>query len=128
MKTTFVKHVGFVMLLIMVLSILQPQRAMADFGGGRVWSHNFCLGGEVCTTGDVNGDGKADLITFVRDSRPGIDHAAVYVALSDGTKFGDGTHWNGYFCAGQEVCKVGDVNGDGKADLVTFLQDTKQGE
>ena len=94
---------------------------------GAKWHDNFCLGQEMCAVGDVNGDGKADLVTFVRSTKPGAAAGDVYVALSNGRAFGPnpGAKWHDWFCLGDEVCRLADVNGDGKADLVTFVRSTR---
>jgi hypothetical protein len=78
------------------------------------WSDWFCIPGEQCELGDVNGDGKKDVISF--------DHNGnVYVALSTGSGFsGYGWKWHTSFCYGSETCKVGDFNGDGKDDILVF--------
>src|SRR6185503_1557065 len=74
----------------------------------------FCVGNEVCAVGDVNGDGKADLVAFLKDNFAGAAlQGDVNVALSDGSKFGGGQKWHDWFCLGSEVCALGDVNGDG---------------
>ena len=102
----------------------QAWVALSDgtrLGPGARWSDNFCAGQQVCRTGDVNGDGKADLIGFVRTDHL-TDDSDVYVALSDGTRFGPARKWHDFFCTLDEVCAVADVNGDGKADLVTFVR------
>jgi hypothetical protein len=31
-----------------------------------IWQHFFCVGDEICRVGDVNGDGRADGVAFVR--------------------------------------------------------------
>ena len=88
---------------------------------------NFAYGSEVPAVGDVNGDGYDDLITFGRGS--GGD---VYVLLSagDGRTFrvgGAGRVWHDNFAYGSEVPFVGDVNGDGRDDIVTYRhQDTSR--
>jgi hypothetical protein len=84
-------------------------------GDGQLWNDFFSIDGEIPAVGDVNGDGKDDLITFTRG-----DAADVYVALSDGTKFGPGQKWHDHFAIGAETPDVGDFNGDGKADIITF--------
>jgi hypothetical protein len=72
--------------------------------------------------GDVNGDGKDDLI--------GFGYNGVWVALSNGTSFAPISMWTTNFNYSQEGWRiekhprmVADVNGDGKADLVGFGYD-----
>lgn len=70
--------------------------------------------------GDVNGDGKADIVAF------GATY--VYVSLSNGTHFLSPTSWgSGCFSSAQGFTSqdytprwVADVNGDGRADAVGF--------
>ncbi|MBD0418217.1 VCBS repeat-containing protein, partial [Streptomyces sp. TRM S81-3] len=75
-------------------------------------------GGETPLSGDFNGDGKDDVVTFTRNPE-----ADVYVALSSGDVFGPAAVWHDHFAPGGEVPAVGDVNGDGKDDIVTFTHD-----
>ena len=77
--------------------------------------------------GDVNGDGKDDIITFVQKAQPGLGSAPVWVALSDGTRFGPSRVWHPFFSLKGEVPMIGDVNGDGKDDLITFVQKAQTG-
>jgi hypothetical protein len=88
-----------------------------NFGAASVWHGWFCPSPEICRVGDVNGDGKTDIITFTRG-----DAGDVYVATSNGSNAFVGTaqKWHSWFCVGSEICDVGDVNDDGKADLVAF--------
>jgi FG-GAP-like repeat len=80
--------------------------------------HGWTVSDHVRTTGDVNGDNKADLIGF------GLD--GVYIARSTGSGFGSISKWTSAFdlshgwTVSQYVRTVGDINGDGKADLVGF--------
>lgn len=70
--------------------------------------------------GDVNGDGKADVVGFGKDG--------AYVSVSTGNGFAPPQKWLGQF--GPDVGGwtsfdryprlLGDVNGDGKADIVGF--------
>jgi hypothetical protein len=74
---------------------------------------------DVILSGDVNGDGRKDLVLFAR--RQGT----VYVALSNGAKFLEPAPWHGFFAVSTyERPRVADVNGDGKADIVTFATDS----
>ena len=74
-------------------------------------------------TVDVNGDGKADIVGFGDDS--------VIVALSTGSSFQSGQVWaneftynNGSWRVEKNPRIVADVNGDGKADIVGFGNDS----
>ena len=71
--------------------------------------------------GDVNGDGKADIV--------GFGQAGVYVSLNDGTgrfappqlvlnAFGTGAQAGFWTSYDLDPRQLGDVNGDGKADIV----------
>src|SRR5207249_10460276 len=58
-------------------------------GTGWKWHDFFAVGSEIPGTGDYNGDGRDDIVTFTRG--PAAD---VYVALSNGHTFvGTGVKW-----------------------------------
>ena len=85
------------------------------------WLENFCRGNETCTTGDFNGDGLSDIIYFVRDTQSGAGRGNIFVSLNqNGTSFGFPSLWLNFGCVGTDVCKVGDVDKDGKDDLIVF--------
>jgi hypothetical protein len=90
------------------------------FGPLQQWHGNFCVGSEICATGDVNGDGKADILAFVHGDGQEPRSALVWVALSDGTKFSQASVWNNGFCITEQTCSVGDINGDKRADIVAY--------
>ncbi|PSJ71461.1 hypothetical protein C7N43_39205, partial [Sphingobacteriales bacterium UPWRP_1] len=81
---------------------------------------SFCYGTEIPLVGDFNGDGKDDIVTFTRGT-----NADVFVAISNGSSFvGTAQKWHDSFCYGTEIPLVGDFNGDGKYDILTFTRGT----
>jgi FG-GAP-like repeat len=88
------------------------------FGASAKWHDFFAVGGECPELGDVNGDGRDDVVTFTRG-----DTADVFVSLSDGGRFVQNAwRWHDFFAIGEEVPGLGDVNGDGRTDVVTFTR------
>jgi FG-GAP-like repeat/Bacterial Ig-like domain (group 3)/FG-GAP repeat len=86
--------------------------------GTSVLSTGFLLGGgsgwSVSHTGDFNGDGKADLVWRNVDG-------SVAMWLMDGTSTLAGTSSIAFLLGGGQgwnVAHVGDLNGDGRADLI----------
>src|SRR5439155_1514197 len=94
------------------------------FGGGMKWHDWFCVGAEIPDSGDFDGDGKADIITFHRGASGDSAQGYVWVALSTGTGFGPSQLWSTWFCINGEIPVVGDFNGDGKADIATVVRGT----
>ncbi|HEX2130197.1 MAG TPA: VCBS repeat-containing protein, partial [Actinophytocola sp.] len=61
-------------------------------GTEQKWNDFFGLGGEFPYTGDFDGDGKDDVVTFTHNTL-----ADVYTARSTGTGFLGGAKWHDYF-------------------------------
>jgi hypothetical protein len=92
----------------------------SSFGPASRWHEYFSAGNEIPLLGDVNGDGRDDLVTFTRGAS-----ADVYVALSTGEAFGPAQQlWHSWFAAGNETPVVGDFNGDGRDDIATLTRGT----
>jgi hypothetical protein len=77
----------------------------------------FAADNEVPLVGDVDADGRDDLVTFTRGAR-----ADVLVAWSTGSAFGPPEVWHTWFAAFNETPLLGDFNGDGRADVVTLTR------
>jgi hypothetical protein len=92
------------------------------FGERETWDDFFCVDEEICKVGDVNGDGRDDIITFLRDTQLDDERGDVYVALSTGSGFAESKVWHDFFCDADQVCDVGDFDGDGRDDIVAFDQ------
>jgi hypothetical protein len=86
-----------------------------SFGAPEKWSSLFCRSTETCAAGDVNGDGREDIIAFTRGTAKDV-----WVSLSNGSIFGGPQKWSDFFCRTGEICKVAHVNDDAYADLVVF--------
>jgi hypothetical protein len=94
-----------------------PAFVLANFGYNQSWR----VQKHVRTLGDINGDGRDDVV--------GFGYAGVYRALSTGTGFGPIAFVvaNFGYDQGWRVEKherlLGDVNGDGREDIVGFGTD-----
>jgi hypothetical protein len=81
-----------------------------------LWSYGW-TGGYDLFVADVTGDGKGDLVSRYFGPSAGLT-GDVYVAISTGTGFTFNGRWTYGFSAGYNLY-LGDMDGDGKADLLT---------
>ena len=72
---------------------------------------------DIPRVGDVDGNGRADLVLFTADA-----NADVYVALATPTGLDAPRPWHGDFAREGHTPILADVDGDGKKDIVSFDQ------
>ena len=103
---------GRVQVSILYLDCLRWKRDASS----RPWLYvSSELKDAVCLAGDVNKDGKQDVIFYRRES------GSWRVALSRGQDFSVPQQWlEGWAKGGKWEAAVGDFNGDGRADLLVF--------
>ena len=111
------------------LVAFHPEQVGSDdfvdyFGPSISKGSGVCLAGEIPVKGDFNGDGLDDIATFVRNAVQGPGAGDVYISLNQGGAFAPRTRWAVHFCINNEIPDVGDFNGDGLADIITFVPDT----
>jgi hypothetical protein len=89
--------------------------AAAVYGGAGApvrWLLGAFYGTKATLMGDVNGDGRADGVSF--------NSGDVWVSLSTGSSFAQPTKWLSGAFFGSKGTFVSDVNGDGRADGVAI--------
>lgn len=87
------------------------------FAPKRTWHTWFTPNNEIPAVGDVDGDGKDDIVAFPRG--PNGD---AWVALSNGGGFGPARFWGNSVAFGNEIPALADVDGDRRADAITFTR------
>ncbi len=103
------------------VQIKQPDvlaRTLRNLAG----TTGFCTGSQIPALADVNGDGYADLIRFVGVSAAEPTRGDVWVSLTTGIGFAPQTKWHESLATAGEEMRMGDVNGDGCADVVLFSE------
>jgi hypothetical protein len=88
------------------------------FGPSSIWNSFFAFTGEMPGVGRFNNGPQEDIVTFTRDSL-----RDVHVGLSNGSNSFAASPWHGDFGRATSTLLTGDVNGDGRTDLVEFTQD-----
>lgn len=85
------------------------------FGNFSEWSGDAGDAGDIFLTGDVDEDGRADLV-YGRVKSP--TQVIWYVRLSNGSGFGKYSVWSADAGDAGDIFRLADVDADGKADLV----------
>jgi len=88
-----------------------------SFSAASIWYLDSQWGAGPCYVGDVNGDGRSDLL------RVSTSDASLSVLLSDGTRFLDPVSWNTDGATLSGTLLTGDFNGDGKTDIISARAD-----
>ncbi len=84
--------------------------------GAYIWHSGHGSGSQQQFLADVNGDGKDDAVVYFSSMSSG----SWYVALSNGDGFNNYSVWKTGFGSGSLSQMLADVNGDGKADAITY--------
>jgi hypothetical protein len=129
LRSNYDDKIGWVYVALSNYDIDNPSRS-PTFGTSQKWASYFCVDQEICGSGDFNGDGRDDIVTFRPYQNTGDPYAApVFVATSNGYTFvKTSSPWKSLFCGGTEICGVGDFNGDGKDDVITYLRSSYAGD
>jgi hypothetical protein len=103
------------------------QLRWGEIGGGLLRRPGlFAVGNETPAVGDVDGDRKLDYIVFHRARVAGDGTAPVYVLKGSTVSNTPRELWHPFFSLPGEIPAVGDFNGDGKDDIVTFTQQAQR--
>jgi len=94
-----------------------PRAKATKFSTTKSKWHDFLTDDhEIPFVGDFNGDGRADVITFLLNP---TGDAFVALTNSSGTGLNGVSKWHEFFGVDGEQLNVGDFNGDGKDDIIT---------
>jgi hypothetical protein len=99
-----------------VAKATDPRNGLSP--AGPAWKTGFGAGSDNQFVADVNGDKKADAVTFTKSA------GDFSVALSSGTSFGTQRSWTSGHGKTSENQRVADVTGEGRADAVVIDNDT----
>ena len=86
---------------------------------GTTWASGFSPGDEIPFVGDFDGDGLADIISFENETWGGVRIAR---SVPDDDRFCAHELWHKDFAIDQEPL-IGDFNGDGRQDIMSFDPD-----
>ena len=92
------------------------------FGEPSTWSSEMAVTGDIPLLADVDGDGCEDLVVVSHTPPLGGGLPPVWVALSTGSSFAPRAEWSSTDASCRSF-DVGDMNQDGREDLLCFLRD-----
>ncbi|MFX0100533.1 MAG: hypothetical protein ACFFCS_13245 [Candidatus Hodarchaeota archaeon] len=95
---------------------------LAGFTSYSSWINNYGVNSTSQVMGDCNGDGMADAIAFYNAT------GSWHVALSNGTAFvnSTATPWMQGLGVNSTTRLIGDISGDGMADIIAFFNSSGQ--
>ncbi|MBV8516194.1 MAG: VCBS repeat-containing protein [Acidobacteria bacterium] len=98
-----------------VMQWFERNSSGSAFGNFTTWAPDAGNAGDIFLTGDVNNDGRADLVYGRIEA---TNQVTWFVRLSNGSGFGDFTTWAEDAGDSGDIFRLADVNNDGRADLV----------